>query len=77
MHINNLKETDLLKSSLRFKSCIGKYLIKMDIPILHNDGDYLYFSKTQELLDAIEKLPLHIRLFYKWGEGRLDIGKKN
>lgn len=66
MFINNLKE-----NHSRFYYCnkiVGKYLIRKGIPLLSISNRMMIFSKTKELQEVIDKMPLYIKIISKAGD---------
>lgn len=65
MYIVNPKS---LKNTYTCGKHIAEYLRdKCGFPILSKDGETYYFSKTEELKDALEKVPLLVRFLESIG----------
>lgn len=46
---------------------IGKYLIKMGIPLLSKTDNTMVFSNTKRLQKAIDEMPFYLKILVKGG----------
>ena len=53
---------------IKTNKILGNYLAKNGFPLLQRDENKMIFSKTKNLEQALEQLPLSIKLFGRWEE---------
>lgn len=53
MFINNIK--NLVCKKFKCKSELGNYLVKSGFPLLGREDDFMIFSDTNKLRDAVKK----------------------